>query len=52
MGQSLNTPDFLEWCADRFVKVYGERENADYIHSLRERARAGREAVRKAKEAA
>lgn len=48
MGASLNTPDFLEWVADRLVKVYGEPSNIDFVVSLRDRALAGRAAVAKA----
>lgn len=48
MGQSLNTPDFLDWHADRLVNVYGENPNTDFVLSLRERAAAGRAAIAKA----
>lgn len=48
MGQSLNTPDFLDWVADRLVHKYGENPNVDFVLSLRERAAAGRAAVTKA----
>ena len=51
MGQSLNTPDFLDWIADRMVNVYGENPNIDFIHSLRERASIGRECLVKAMKA-
>lgn len=48
MGQSLNTPDFLDWVADRIVGVYGESPNTDFVLSLRDRAAAHRAAVAKA----
>ena len=48
MGQTLNTPDFLDWLSDRLVNVYGESENVDFVLSLRERAKAGRAAIAKA----
>lgn len=48
MGASLNTPDFLDWIADRLVHVYGEPEGIDFVSSLRERANAGRAAIAKA----
>ena len=48
MGQSLNTPDFLDWIADRCVTVYGESPDIDFVRSLRERAAAGRSAIAKA----
>jgi hypothetical protein len=46
--EKLTTPDFLDWIADRMVGIYGESPNADYVHSLRERAKAGRAAIAKA----
>lgn len=46
MGESLNTPDFLDWMADRIVKVYGESPNVDFVISLRARAKAGHDALR------
>lgn len=48
MGQTMQTPEFLHWIADRLVYVHGERENLDFIRSLRERADAMRLAVDKA----
>lgn len=48
MGASKNTPDFLEWIADRLVGVHGDDAGNDFIISLRERAAAGRNAVAKA----
>lgn len=48
MGVELNTPDFLDWIADRLVYVHGERPEVDYVLSLRERAKAGRSAIHKA----
>jgi len=48
MGQTVNTPDFLEWLADRLVYRYGESPNIDFVLSLRERAKAGRLAMNKA----
>lgn len=49
MGAQANTPDFLDWVADRLVFVYGENPNVDFVLSLRERAKAGRDAIAKAK---
>jgi len=34
----MSTPDALRWCADRFVKHYGENPGTDYVRALRERA--------------
>lgn len=48
MGQSLNTPDFLDWIAGRLVNEYGVSSNMDFVCSLRERASAGRAAIAKA----
>jgi len=48
MGSSLNTPDFLDWIADRLVGVYGEPECIDFVASLRERSKSGRAAIAKA----
>jgi hypothetical protein len=48
MGAQVNTPDFLDWVADRLVHVYGESPNIDFVHSLRDRATAGRDAIAKA----
>ena len=48
MGSSLNTPDFLDFVADRLVNVYGESPNVDFVLSLRSRAQAGRNAIAKA----
>lgn len=48
MGAELNTPDFLDWIADRLIHVHGEHPNMDYILSLRTRAVAGRYAITKA----
>ena len=48
MGTGLDTPDFLNWVADRLVHVYGESENVDFVISLRARASAGRAAIAKA----
>lgn len=45
MGAQLNTPDFLDWIADRLVYVHGEKPNMDYVLSLRSRAEAGRRAI-------
>jgi hypothetical protein len=45
MGASLNTPDFLDWVADRMVSVYRESPNVDFVLSLRDRAKSGREAL-------
>lgn len=48
MGAQLNTPALLDWIAERLVNVYHESPNIDFVHTLRSRAEAGREAVRKA----
>ena len=48
MGAEVNTPDFLDWVADRMVHVYGESPLMDYVQSLRRRAAAGRTATAKA----
>jgi len=48
MGSQINTPDFLDWMADRLVHVYGENPEVDFVKSLRERARIGRRAMNKA----
>lgn len=48
MGQGINTPDFLDWLADRLVHVYGERPQIGFVLSLRERAASGRAAIAKA----
>lgn len=41
--QSIETPDggaqFLNWIADRFVHVYGESEQVDFVQKLRDMAR-------------
>lgn len=47
MGQSLNTPDFLMWLADRLVNVYGENPNMDFVLSIRERANAMQAVLKK-----
>jgi hypothetical protein len=49
MGAELNTPDFLEWIADRLVHVHGEHPRVDCVISLRMRAKAGREAIARCK---
>jgi len=48
MGVSMNTPDFLDWMADRLVNVYGESPNVDFVQSLRDRAKMARYAMSKA----
>lgn len=48
MGAEVNTPDFLDWIADRLINSYGVNPNVDFVHSLRERAKAGRAAIAKA----
>lgn len=48
MGVEVNTPDFLDWMAERLIHVYGESPNIDFVLSLRERAKAGRAAIAKA----
>lgn len=48
MGIQLNTPDFLDWIAERLVNVYGESPHVDFVVSLKDRASAGRAAIAKA----
>lgn len=48
MGAQVNTPDFLDWVAARLVDFHGDHPNADFILSLKERARAGRAAIAQA----
>lgn len=48
MGSDLNTPNFLDWIADRLINVYGENPNVDFVLSLRSRAKAARLAIEKA----
>lgn len=50
MGAEVNTPDFLDWVADRLVHVYGENPNIDFVLSLRARAKAVRAAIKKAED--
>lgn len=38
MGATMQTPEFLEWLADRLVTVYGEDPGTDFVLSLRDRA--------------
>ncbi len=45
MGNGINTPDFLDWIAERLVNIHHYRPNIDFILSLRERASAGRAAI-------
>lgn len=44
MGQTMDTPTFLSWLADRLVHVYKESENVDFVQSLKERNEAMKEA--------
>lgn len=39
MGATMQTPEFLEWLADRLVTVYGEDPGVNFVVSLRDRAR-------------
>jgi hypothetical protein len=48
MGSSMNTPDFLDWIAERLVQHYHENPNVDFVLSLRARAASGRAAIAKA----
>ncbi len=50
MGAQLNTPDLLDWVADRLVTAYGESPYVDFVVALRERAQAARAAIAKAKQ--
>ncbi len=45
INPSVNTPETLDWVADRFVHVHGVDPNTDYVLSLRGRARAMRSAM-------
>lgn len=45
MGASKNTPDFLDWIADRLVGVHGDDARNDFIISLRERAAASQVSI-------
>ncbi len=49
MGAELDTPDMLDWIADRLVAVHGENPHIDFVVSLRDRANAMRAAIAKAK---
>lgn len=44
-GAEVNTPDLMEWIADRLVHVHGENPHIDYVLSLRERAKKLRSAL-------
>lgn len=44
-GAQLETPDMLDWIADRLVKVHGEDPNVDYVMTLRVRANNMRAAL-------
>ena len=37
-GAEVNTPDFLDWIADRLVNVYSEAPYVDFVLSCRKRA--------------
>jgi hypothetical protein len=39
-------PDFLDWIADRLVKVKGDEEQIDFIQHLRSQAKDLRSALR------
>jgi hypothetical protein len=45
MGSSHDTPAFLDWLADRLVNVHDEDANVDFVLSLHERAKQGRDAL-------
>lgn len=47
-GAQVNLPDFLDWIADRFVHVYGESPDVDFVHTCRDRAKLLRVAIAKA----
>lgn len=47
-GAQVNTPDLMEWVAERFIFVHNESPHVDYVLSLRRRA----EKLRKASEVA
>ena len=51
-GPSVALSEFLEWVADRLVQVHCEPPGADFVISLRERARLARTAIAKAQGAA
>ena len=48
-GAQVNTPEMMEWVADRLVFVYGESPNVDFVQSLRIRAERLRSALSKAR---
>lgn len=41
-------PDFLDWLAERLVKVYGENHETDLVQALRRKAAKARAALSKA----
>lgn len=41
----LDTPDLIDWLADRLVNFYNENPNLDYLHVCRQRAQKIREAL-------
>lgn len=45
-GAQVNTPDLMEWVAERLIFVHDESPHVDYVLSLRRRA----EKLRKASE--
>ena len=49
MGAEINTPDLMDWIADRLVFVHKENPNIDFVKSLRNRAATARAAIAKAK---
>lgn len=47
-GAQVNTPDLMEWVAERLIHVHGENPHVDYVLSLRTRAEKLRLASSKA----
>jgi hypothetical protein len=46
-GAQVNLPDLLDWVAARLIR-FGDSENMDFIHTLRDRAKLLRAAITKA----
>jgi hypothetical protein len=45
--RDVTGPDFLDWVADRLVRVYGEPADVDFVLKLRRMAEMGRAALAK-----
>lgn len=48
-GAQVNLPDFLEWIAARLIRL-GDNPNADFVLTLRDRAKLLRAAIAKAED--